>query len=77
LNDYKSALQQLAQSRGLARSRYTVAQPNGPEHAKLFTIEARVGGERVSHAEGPSKKVASQRAARILFEQLNGSGVLH
>lgn len=70
-NDYKSALQQLAQSRGFPAPRYSVVASEGPEHAKSFTIEARVGTQYVSHAEGPSKKAASQRAARILFEQLD------
>lgn len=77
VNDYKSALQQLAQSRGLASPRYTMTAANGPEHAKLFTIEARVGSEYVSQADGPSKKVASQRAARVLLDQLTARTAQH
>ena len=69
-NDHKSALQQLAQSRKLPPPRYAIVRSNGPEHAKVFTVEARIGPDLVSQAEGPSKKSASQRAARILLEQL-------
>mgnify|MGYP001002311324 FL=1 len=71
VNDHKSALQQLAQSRKLPPPRYAIVRSNGPEHAKVFTVEARIGADLVSHAEGPSKKSASQRAARILLEQLS------
>ncbi len=70
VNDYKSALQNLAQSRRLPQPRYTIVQSDGPEHAKIFTVEARVGAAWVSKAEGSSKKLASQRAARMILEQL-------
>jgi ribonuclease-3 len=71
VNDHKSALQQLAQSRKLPPPRYSIVRSNGPEHAKTFTVEARIGADLASQADGPSKKSASQRAARILFEQLS------
>lgn len=70
-NDYKSALQQLAQSRRLPAPRYSIVESNGPEHAKVFTVEARVGPDLVSRGEGSSKKSASQRAARIIFDKLS------
>jgi ribonuclease-3 len=70
LGDYKSALQTIAQSRRLPYPRYTIVQSNGPEHAKTFTVEAKVGSTWVSQAQGPSKKLASQRAARMILEQL-------
>jgi ribonuclease-3 len=73
INDYKSTLQHLAQSRHLPQPRYVIVSSNGPEHAKIFTVEARVGSEWTGRAEGPSKKSASQRAARIILEQINGN----
>jgi ribonuclease-3 len=69
--DHKSALQQLAQSLHLPIPRYSIVNSDGPEHAKTFTVEARVGGEFVGRAEGPSKKIASQRAAQIILQQLS------
>lgn len=73
--DAKSALQELAQSRKLAIPRYQIVHQQGPEHAKLFTVEARVGKQFAARAEGPSKKAAGQMAAALVLEQLqNDSG---
>jgi len=36
----------------------------GPEHSKTFTVEVRVGKEWSGQAEGRTKKIAAQRAAR-------------
>lgn len=73
--DYKSALQEMAQSRKLPQPRYITVEERGPEHAKTFLVEVRVGKEWISRAEGLSKKSAGQRAAQQLLEQLaNGAG---
>ncbi|MBI4890483.1 MAG: ribonuclease III [Acidobacteria bacterium] len=68
--DSKSALQELAQAHGLPVPRYAIVNESGPEHAKRFTIEARVGKQHVAQADGTSKKTASQDAARILLDRL-------
>ena len=68
--DAKSALQELAQSRKLPIPRYQIVHQKGPEHAKLFTVEARVGKQFAARAEGPSKKAAGQMAAALVIEQL-------
>ncbi|MCC7156412.1 MAG: ribonuclease III [Bryobacterales bacterium] len=68
--DAKSALQEYAQARGMPVPRYTIVRETGPEHAKTFTVEARLGRERVARAEGHSKKDAAQRAARHLLAEL-------
>jgi dsRNA-specific ribonuclease len=68
--DAKSALQEMAQSRKLPIPRYQIVQQKGPEHAKLFTVEARVGKQFVARAEGQSKKAAGQMAAALVLEQL-------
>jgi ribonuclease III len=68
--DAKSALQELAQARGLAVPRYAIVREQGPEHAKLFTVEARVGREFSAQADGASKKAASQKAAGLLLQVL-------
>ncbi len=44
---------------------------SGPEHAKVFTVEARVGELFMTRASGSSKKIASQQAAELLLEQLS------
>jgi ribonuclease III len=73
LTDHKGALQELAQALRLAQPRYTIVNEHGPEHAKIFTVEARVGDEVRARAEGPSKKVASQRAAEQAFLELKAA----
>jgi ribonuclease III len=68
--NYKNVLQEEAQARGLPIPRYTIVDTTGPEHAKVFLIEASVGDQFTSRAAGSSKKAASQDAARLLMEQL-------
>jgi ribonuclease III len=68
--DYKSALQELAQSLKLPQPSYTIVEEYGPEHAKTFLVEARVGPDWASRAEGLSKKSAGQKAAQHILRQL-------
>lgn len=68
--DAKSALQEFAQARRLPVPRYQIVLESGPEHAKHFTVEARVGKQFTARAEGASKKIAGQHAAAILLERL-------
>ena len=68
--DYKSALQELAQSLKLPQPRYAIVEERGPEHAKTFLVEVRVGRDWVSRAEGLSKKSAGQKAAQEVLRQL-------
>ncbi len=70
ITNFKSALQELAQSRKLPQPRYAIVRERGPEHSKTFTVEVRVGKELIGHAEGRTKKTAAQRAAREIFERL-------
>lgn len=71
LLNHKSVLQERTQAMGLPVPRYTTVQTNGPEHAKVFTVEVRVGNGLATRAEGTSKKGASQRAAELMLECLN------
>jgi ribonuclease-3 len=70
VSDFKSALQELAQSRKLPAPRYRIVASRGPEHSKMFTVEAQIGSDWLARAEGPSKKIAGQRAAELLLEQM-------
>jgi len=70
LTDFKSALQELAQARRLPQPRYTIVKERGPEHAKLFAVEVRIGTDWTGQAEDFSKKAAGQKAAQILLEKL-------
>ena len=68
--DYKSALQEQAQTLGLPMPRYGVVREEGPEHRKTFTVEARVGADCVERAQGTSKKAAGQMAAQQVLARL-------
>jgi ribonuclease-3 len=68
--DFKSALQELAQARRLPQPRYVIVKESGPEHAKTFTVEVRVGKDWISQADGLTKKSAAQQAARDIYEKL-------
>ena len=70
LSNYKSILQEEAQSQGLPTPKYTIVETSGPEHAKVFTVEVTIGSRLRSRATGSSKKTASQLAAQTLIEQL-------
>jgi ribonuclease-3 len=72
--DYKSALQELLQSRDLPLPEYRLAGEIGPDHRKLFQVEVWVSGEPVGAAEGRSKKEAEQQAARRAMEKLREQG---
>jgi ribonuclease-3 len=62
--DYKSALQERLQARGLGLPEYRVAGERGPEHDKTFEVEVRVNGDVAATATGRSKKDAEQQAAQ-------------
>ncbi len=73
LLNYKSALQEQVQARGMQTPRYSIVQTSGPEHQKIFTVEVRVGTQLAARAVGSTKKAASQMAAKLLAEELQAS----
>jgi ribonuclease-3 len=76
LTDYKSALQELLQARGQLQPLYVTVKEEGPDHRKIFTVEARIypqgqsKPEYVARAEGATKKKAEQLAAKQALNYL-------
>ncbi|MGH9684268.1 MAG: ribonuclease III [Candidatus Acidiferrales bacterium] len=68
--DYKSALQEWAQRRGLPPVEYRVGGESGPDHQKTFEVEVWHEGKRLSVSSGRSKKEAEQSAAQIALKTL-------
>ncbi len=68
--NFKSALQELSQAMKLPQPRYSTVRERGPEHSKTFTVEVSVGKDFVAQADGRTKKVAAQRAARNVYSQM-------
>lgn len=67
--DYKTRLQELVARHFTQLPRYAVTD-EGPDHAKRFYAEVRVGGEVRGQGEGRSKKQAEAAAARAAWEDL-------
>src|SRR5262245_10895641 len=72
--DFKTALQELLQSRALGACRYNLADETGPAHQKLFTIEVEVTGDIIGRGIGLTKRAAEQAAAKQAFEDLKRDG---
>ncbi|MBC7165139.1 MAG: ribonuclease III [Roseovarius sp.] len=70
--DAKTALQEWAQARGLAPPDYIEVARSGPDHAPVFTIEARLATGESAEATAGSKRQAEQAAARALLDRLEG-----
>lgn len=63
----KTVLQEWAQGQGLPLPSYDVTGTSGPEHAREFVVEVRVG-ELSARGEGRSKREAQESAATALLE---------
>lgn len=62
--DPKSRLQELAQGALGITPRYRTVQTEGPDHAKVFTVEVAIGDTVCGVGQGPNKQLAAQRAAQ-------------
>jgi ribonuclease III len=74
VGDFKSALQELLQSRKQGQPEYRTTAETGPDHRKRFFVEARAQGTVLSEGSGPTRKIAEQDAARRALEVLRGTG---
>lgn len=61
--DSKTILQEWVQGQGLGTLSYTLIAESGPEHDKLFTVVATIGGAKYEEGSGRTKKAAEQQAA--------------
>jgi len=68
--NFKSVLQQHAQTVMDAEVEYVLLDEKGPDHSKCFQVCADVGGRRFAGCWAPSKKQAEQQAALVALEEL-------
>lgn len=61
--DAKSLLQEWAQAEIGQTPHYRTVTTSGPDHAKEFTVEARIGAEAYGTGTGRNKQAAAQAAA--------------
>lgn len=71
----KSVLQELVQARMQQTPSYHMVGETGPDHAKAFTVEVRVGNRVLGQGHNRSKRGAEQAAAEAALLNLDGSMV--
>lgn len=68
--DSKTILQEKVQRAG-KQLVYALVDESGPEHNKIFTVEARLDGKVVGTGQGRNKKAAQQKAAyQVLLDKV-------
>ena len=68
--DYKTALQELIQRQSGQVLAYRLTGAQGPDHAKVFSVEVDLNGATVGRGQGRSKKEAEQMAAKAAIKKL-------
>jgi ribonuclease-3 len=69
-HDYKTALQETAQSLGLPLPDYRVVDEYGPDHEKCFVVEVYWDGDPFAYGKGSSKREAQRKAAKEALKKL-------
>ena len=67
--DPKTALQEWGHKHNILLPVYKVLSQTGPAHAPLFKVSVKMGNYDEVIAEGTSKKIAEQNAAKSFLEQ--------
>lgn len=73
----KSMLQELVQARMQQTPTYHLIDESGPDHAKSFTVEVRIGNRVLARGHDRSKRGAEQIAAERALARLNSSNGKH
>ncbi|MCP4168118.1 MAG: ribonuclease III [Chloroflexi bacterium] len=68
--DAKSRLQEWSQAETNLTPRYVTVGSSGPDHAKEFLIEVRIGDETYGKGSGKSKQLAAQAAAQAALDAI-------
>lgn len=66
----KGRLQEVVQEHKVEQPVYETIAAEGPDHARVFTVEAVVNGRRIGTGSGRSKREAQQIAAREALEAI-------
>lgn len=71
--NFKSQLLEFVQAQKLSFPRYEVVKEEGPQHAKVFTVQVSINGEILGTGSGQTKKFAEQLAAKQALEKIKNS----
>ncbi len=70
--DSKTQLQEFLQSRKLPLPEYNIEEITGKDHAQTFTVSCTVASlKQTGTSQGPSRRIAEQRAARLVLEKIS------
>lgn len=62
-HDSKTLLQEIIQKKPNQKLVYELIEEKGPDHDKIFVVQAVLNGTRVGYGQGKTKKAAEQQAA--------------
>jgi ribonuclease-3 len=68
--NFKSQLLEFVQANKLSIPKYEVIKEEGPQHAKIFTVQVSIDGKPLGTGSGQTKKSAEQKAAKKAIEKL-------
>ena len=68
--DYKTGLQEWVQRSPGQKVTYQLVDEIGPDHARIFVMEASVDGQVMGRGQGRTKKEAEQLSAKAALEKL-------
>ena len=72
--DAKTVLQEMIQETPQGSLNYRLIKEEGPDHDKVFVVEAYINGKPVSQGQGRTKKAAEQQAAYEAILMLRKQG---
>ena len=72
----KGRLQEVVQEHKLEQPVYDIVAEDGPDHARVFTVEVVVNGHHIGTGSGRSKREAQQVAARQALLAIDDNGSL-
>jgi ribonuclease-3 len=68
--NFKSQLLEYVQANKLSIPKYEVIKEEGPQHAKIFTVQVSMDGKVLGTGKGQTKKSAEQLAAREAIKKI-------
>lgn len=77
VKDFKTLLQEFVQQNHSGSLEYDVVSVSGPDHKRLFTIEAVINGKSFGRGQGYSKQEAGQNAAHATLMMLGAIDPAH
>jgi ribonuclease III len=75
--DPKSLLQEYSQRNFQLTPAYVTSGVQGPDHARLFTVQVVIGDRVIAQGQGPSKQTAEREAAHRALNHLIEEGGKH